>query len=385
MIDISMAELLAPLGENGAGEDMAFSPLLDDIKEARRADDAYLSQGEWEIGIKRSDWPKVQALTSAALRERSKDLQLAAWLAESLASQYGFAGLAFGLELIGELLARYWNVLYPPLDGDDLEERAARLAWVSSRLAEISRQVPLVDGNYGYGLNHLNEARQVENLARQNADAARAALEDGKINMEMFGKAVTLTPTPFYLDVRRTLDASRQHFARFQQEIDQHFGAQAPSTVALAEVLDECHRFVAKTLADKGVAPEATPAGDGAPVQAMSTTVAASPHVMATGATGGDGQGSVGAGHVPMNSSHIATGVLRTTPNTREEALDMLMGVAHYFRGTEPHSPVAHLVERAVRWGHMPLEEWLVDVIKDESVLNHLRETLGTQRRDEGT
>jgi len=30
-----------------------------------------------------------------------------------------------------------------------------------------------------------------------------------------------------------------------------------------------------------------------------------------------------------------------------------------------------------VKWGNMPLESWLQDVIKDETVLFNLRQTLG--------
>ena len=47
------------------------------------------------------------------------------------------------------------------------------------------------------------------------------------------------------------------------------------------------------------------------------------------------------------------------------------------FRRTEPHSPVSYLVQRAITWGQMPLDAWLVDVIKDNNVLAGLRETLG--------
>jgi type VI secretion system protein ImpA len=34
-------------------------------------------------------------------------------------------------------------------------------------------------------------------------------------------------------------------------------------------------------------------------------------------------------------------------------------------------------VQRAVKWGGMPLDDWLQEVIKDETVLGQLRETLG--------
>jgi type VI secretion system ImpA family protein len=68
-----------------------------------------------------------------------------------------------------------------------------------------------------------------------------------------------------------------------------------------------------------------------------------------------------------------ATGAVRS----RQDALKRLADVAEFFRKTEPHSPVSYLVQRAVKWGNMPLDNWLQEVIKDENVLGQLRETLG--------
>jgi len=45
---------------------------------------------------------------------------------------------------------------------------------------------------------------------------------------------------------------------------------------------------------------------------------------------------------------------------------------------------VSYLVQRAVQWGHMPLENWLRDVIKDETVLANLRDTLGLKEASPG-
>jgi type VI secretion system protein ImpA len=65
------------------------------------------------------------------------------------------------------------------------------------------------------------------------------------------------------------------------------------------------------------------------------------------------------------------------TIQTRQEALRRLADIAEYFRLTEPHSPISYLVQRAIKWGNMPLDVWLEDVVKEESVLGQLRETLG--------
>jgi type VI secretion system protein ImpA len=61
----------------------------------------------------------------------------------------------------------------------------------------------------------------------------------------------------------------------------------------------------------------------------------------------------------------------------RETAIQQLREVALLFRRIEPHSPVAPLVEQAIRWANQPLEQWLAEVIPDADVLSRLRERLG--------
>ena len=84
----------------------------------------------------------------------------------------------------------------------------------------------------------------------------------------------------------------------------------------------------------------------------------------------------------PVISLPAAPLVVSLELQSRADALRQLAAVADYFRRTEPHSPVSYLVQRAVRWGEMPLEAWLQNVIHDESVLDQLRETLGLKDSD---
>ena len=75
--EIDIDAILTPIpGDHPAGEDLRYTPTYDEIKEARRADDP-LDRGEWEREIKTSDWDKVVTLAVEALREKTKDLQIA--------------------------------------------------------------------------------------------------------------------------------------------------------------------------------------------------------------------------------------------------------------------------------------------------------------------
>ena len=82
-MQISIDTLLAPIpGENPAGEDLRYTTIYEEIKEARRSDDV-LDRGAWKHDIKTSDWQKVVTIAVDALTKKTKDLQIAAWLTEA--------------------------------------------------------------------------------------------------------------------------------------------------------------------------------------------------------------------------------------------------------------------------------------------------------------
>jgi type VI secretion system protein ImpA len=88
--------------------------------------------------------------------------------------------------------------------------------------------------------------------------------------------------------------------------------------------------------------------------------------------------GAVEGEHGEVVGSIGAVGIMRAGAiQNRQDALKRLADVSEYFKKNEPHSPVSYLVQRAVKWGNMPLENWLQDVIKDETVIFQIRQTLG--------
>lgn len=66
----------------------------------------------------------------------------------------------------------------------------------------------------------------------------------------------------------------------------------------------------------------------------------------------------------------------------RKLAFERLKEVADYLRRTEPHSPVAYLVQRAIKWGDMPLETVLAELVKNNDVRRQVYETLGLKQEE---
>jgi len=349
--DLSMAELIAPIC-GGAGEDLGFSALFDQIKEARRADPAYLTQGDWQTDLKCADWEKVISLSALGLAERSKDLMLVAWLNEGLARRDHFAGMTFGLTLAERILKDFWDTAYPSLE-DGIEERSARLSWLNTTLTTIAAELPITQGQ-SFGVRHYDESRHVENLALQNPKAMQTAVDEGKINAEIFQRSAVLTDTAHLQDKAGQISACLHVCQQLQTTVDRLYGAHATSFASLVDVLSRASQLTAKLLKDRGI--QTLPA---------TTETLEIPTSMPV------------ASVAPVYSS----APLRAVPQNREEAFSMLSSVAVYFKQSEPQSPVPHLIERAIKWGNMPLEAWLSDVIKDSNVVDAIRDVLGTREQ----
>ena len=112
-------DILTPIaGENPSGIDLRYDTKLlihDKIKEARRQDDE-LAQGEWKEERKTANFPLVVKLAQDSLATVSKDLQLAAWLAEGLLHTEGLGGFRAGIGLCHSLLTDFWDTVYPVID-----------------------------------------------------------------------------------------------------------------------------------------------------------------------------------------------------------------------------------------------------------------------------
>ena len=143
---LNLEALLAPISPGQAsGDDLAFSPEVDEVARARVADDPSLEQGAWVTALKEADWKFVGKRCAQLLETRSKHLQLAVWLAEAHAKTGGLGGLAEALQVLASLCERYWGELHPQADEDGFERRIGNLAWIAARIAPLVKEVAALD------------------------------------------------------------------------------------------------------------------------------------------------------------------------------------------------------------------------------------------------
>jgi type VI secretion system protein ImpA len=327
-------ELLNPIaGANPGGVELRYDPIFDKIKEARREDDD-TPQGEWTTALKVADWPLVIKLSKDALATKSKDLQIAAWLAEALLKREGFAGLQAGLDVVSGLLEQHWDHLYPEIDDGDAEMRAAPLEWVGLKLDVPVRMVAL--DKSGHNAFQFAEARTVPTeaaaLESEEKSAARAAaIANGKVAPEDLETAFRSTPKAWMKALVADIEGTIESLGKLDEVSQQKFGDIAPSYSRLREALDDVHRTAVSQLKKK-LEIEPDPVDE----QAASDALAA-----------GAGAGASGAVEGTAGRS------LSIEPTSRDDAAARIIGAAKYLRVNDAFNPAAYLMLRGFRWGEL--------------------------------
>jgi type VI secretion system protein ImpA len=333
-------DLLNPIpGDNPAGANLRYSRVYDEIRDARRQDDPGIAEklsagkgGE----AKRADYKRVIQLAQTAVATQSKDLQLAAWLAEALTYQEQFSGLHQGLDLIFGLVESFWDNLYPELEDGDAEGRAAPLEWLGNYFDPARGSSPAL----AVRLVPLNQAGHTWIEYKQWQKGGPA---DQNPQLKEFEKAFAETPKNFYVTIDADLKAALESLRSLDNLCEAKFGSVAPSFGILRSALQEVGSSISSLLHQKlALEPDmAEPTGGrGAsqdteprhqPSAPWSITAADAEH-----ATGSDVDSFLG-------------GEL----TSYADACRHVTAAARYLHRLNPSHPLPYLLLRALRWGEL--------------------------------
>jgi type VI secretion system protein ImpA len=280
-------ELLQPISaESPSGHDLRYEPLFSQILEARRADDN-LSLGAWEKeeGRKAAQWDRVAELAVGALRDRSKDLRVACFLAEAAIHLDGFAGLRDCLRLLKELLYRFWDRgLFPAVEGGDLDYRASSLTWLNDRMPGVLHLVPITarDGreeNYSFAryLQALEIGREdaIARLSDKRRETIAGLRQQGWITLDAFDAAMKATKRAALESVYKSFEESYEQFLALEKLVDERFGQAAPGFSSAKESFEQMRRVLNQALKKKREEePDTVPAAAAAEGEAPKGTVA---------------------------------------------------------------------------------------------------------------
>jgi type VI secretion system protein ImpA len=355
---VDLETLLSPISaEAPTGTDVRtdFSPtsnyfrLRDARAEARAAERAAETSADGEGGA--DGWRAVRTLALKILSEQAKDLEVAAWLTEALVRSNGLAGLAAGAELIGGLVERYWDQLFPMPDEDGMETRVAPVTGLNGQGGDGTLSQPLFklplfkDGNgEKVMLFQYEQSAELEAISDQARKEAR--LRAGVVPYDQMQGYARANPPGAYVALRRDLAAATEAWTGMAAKLDAAAGNDSPPTRRISDTLEQIGRIVTRYAPAETAA---TIAADDAPA------------------------GEVEAAEVTGPGGSVS----RKRLATREDALATLAEIADYFRKTEPQSPLAYTIDDAIRRGRLSWPELIAELVNDEQVRRNILVSLG--------
>lgn len=354
---INIEEILAPISpEMPCGEELTrSSPSLDNVitlhqqskesEKQQRNIELYGKANEADPDPSPPKWNDLIRASAELLSKESKDLRVAAWLAEALMRQHGFAGLRDGLKICHGLCNEtYWAGIYPrPDEFDGHEMTVAQLGGLTGDAALVPvSEIPVTnDGEESFNMNDY-------------ADSAQAGGDQSKF--ERFQHSVKTTPAEFYRNLMDDLDEMVKMLNEMSDFLDanclknEYDKETAPSVIPLRNKLTDIREIIGGLARDH----------------------------LAEDEVGEEGELEVGEGGEP------GTAIATTQPkqqvvtmgsakvDSRADAFKALEKIADFFEKTEPHSPIASVIKQAVTWGGMTYAELQTELIQNRDVRSQL-------------
>ncbi|MDA7746078.1 type VI secretion system protein TssA [Psychromonas sp.] len=355
---INISTLLDPIdGDTPVGNDLRLDPAYitdySQIKDARRAarDAERNNMFDGDNSEALEHWHKIFTLAPKVLAEQTKDLEIACWLTEALVRKAGFQGLKDGFSLIRQLLETYWESgIYPTPDEDGIETRVAPIAGLNGEgadgvlLSPIRNSEITEDGSMeAYNFAQYKQALDISRISDERSQNSR--IEQVGFTLEDIEKAVAQSSDVFYSDLLDDIDISLNEYRTINTLLIEYCGTyDAPPTSKIIELLEDAKSAI------KHVAKLKLPT---APAEELVNDLE---------------ETNMETENPPQSSQSTTTKVVVSNElNSREDAFKQLNTIAEYFIKNEPHSPVSYMLTKAVKWGNMPLDELMRELIPDSS------------------
>lgn len=359
---MNLDALLAPLSDDaptGANLRADLSPgspyfrLRDARAEARDAE-RRTDNDPASASMADAHWSQVREIATAAIASQSKDIEIAAWLTESLVRRDGLAGFTAGVRLMRGLVESYWTAgLHPLPDEDGVEARCLPIGGLNGHgtdgtLAQPLRKVIVLRRNDGVPVSFWMFEQSEDTHAMGDAARKQQRLASGVIPFEALEQDAATTGNAEVAQLGRDAGEAVAEWRLLTAALDSAAGAAAPPMRRLEELLDKIRRSASR------YAPEATPAAAdeaGAGVGAPEENEAAAAKAGPSG--------------------------LHSAPVTREAMLQELAKIAQFFRRTEPTSPLAYTLDDAVRRAGLSWPDLLAELVPETQAQHAILSSLG--------
>jgi len=340
MIDIE--SLLLPIDQNQrVGQDCRqnASEIYQKIKALRtkvRTLERNLAISEEDNAQILPIWKEIAKLCETILQTQSKDLEVAAWLLEALTRLHGFLGLTEGFNLITQLISQFWPALYPNEDDEGIQSKLSSIIGLNGVGAPGALITPI------YCIPLIEQAELIISAWHYQQAISKGQSNQSTMTMSAIEAAGKAKGREYLTQLYQQISLSLQSYDALCQLLKEKLqGEEAPPSSHIRNGLLFCQEAISHLLSK--IEPEKV---DETKEQIKNEIV---------------------------NSKTLANNILET----REMAFEKLAEIADYFQTHEPCSPVAYLLQQAIRWRDITLPELLAEIIEDPQSLKNSCQMIG--------
>ena len=310
--ELTIGDFLSPISDTyPTGEALKEKDEFARVQAARASDDATLPRGVWDRDHKHSDWELVGELCADLLLKKTKDIQICLWMLESDVYMSGVKGFALHVLLLAEMVDQFWDDIHPVMLDGDIEYRTNLFAWMSNKIPDALRTVP------------ISEPATLD--AVQWSDYERAVMEtndDSILNLSQLRQSINDTDSSFYERLFEDLSDGYLALEHLEGVLEKRFKEQAPSISGLKVIIEQIAEVLMSETGGQISVEEGEEAGS-----------------FETEMMGLDLGSSVGSG------------------TQRQQAYAALAQAATVLMKDDPHSPVPYMVFKAIEWGGLSTAE----------------------------
>lgn len=314
------------------GDDLEYDPAFIALEQA------IIGKPEQQIGdtiqeAEPPDWREIKK-SAEALLARTRDLRILVYYLRALVALEGLTGLTEGLKLIGTLVAKRWEVLYPRLDPDDDNDPTERVNILMALSDHETMLRPLQ-------LVALVESKALGRFCFRDVMIAteKMTVSEDDNNAPKLGTIEAAVQDSDIVALQSNLAsivASAESLNSLEDFVTQQVGINnAPNFEALRHLLKEFEHLLSGWLESRGVDD----------IEASPSEIESTSEITSK----------------PQASQKSISGAI----NNSQDVINALKLICDYYKKNEPSSPVPLLLERAQRLVGKSFMDALMDIAPD--------------------
>ena len=360
------------------------------------------------------NWAELRKVSEETLTSQSKDLEILGWyITSQLFTSQPFHNLANAIPALNLFIDQFWNTLNPMLPEAKLKasddagkakeitefKTKPLLQLVGESVDSSSVYIPfqMLDFCAGVTFGDYLTAERKGNIAELKETALGSfdqsvsetlfqlasiysELEGAEKNLAEKCQAVGATVISFNFIKTNVRDLIKAiHFLvgeRFSPwPLDDNFHVIQNSTEVPQQ--DDSIHSAPQQASD-------TPIDSSLATETSQNSGATNPVNQGNGSVASDGQAQALNSLTSQNQTQTIVQNVSSINGivNRDHAFQEIRKIAEYFKETEPHSPIAFLLERSIRWGYMSFPELLQEMVGNESVIAQINQMTGMDNLD---